>query len=531
MSDPETPPAPGPATYGAPGAPDVPTDPTVPTEAADPTGPVVAVQRPWRRLDARMLLVHPVNAVLSFLPVLIGITLFNRDGGAWQLLAVVAPIAYGLLQWVTTSYRITDTQVELRKNLVSKKVLTARLDRVRSVELTAPLLHRLLGLSKVKIGTGSGESEFDLDSLRAGEAQELRVALLRLGSGTVTEEVDGQPVTGPTPPDHELLVLDPRWARYAAFTSSGAVVAAGLIGAASQLTEVVDLSGSEAGLLRWLDRLPLGPIAAAVVVLVVVLAAVFGVLGYLVANWGFRLTRDAGGRTLRVRRGLLTTTETSLELERVRGVELQQPLGIRLVGAGRLEALTVGSGFLSGGSATVAPYCPRDVAVGVADRVVGAGAPLRAPLTAHGPVARRRRLVRGVVPMLLVPLALLSLAQWTALPATPLRWSALVATLVLVPAGLLLARDRYRRLGHALTATHLVTRRGSLAGAHTVLDLDGVISWRVDQSLFQRRAGVATLVATTAAGDGSYEVLDVPLPTALALAHRADPALVGQFTA
>ncbi|GAB3990770.1 PH domain-containing protein [Nocardioides marmoraquaticus] len=490
-------------------------------------------EEPWRRLDPRMLLVHPVNAVLSFLPVLVGITLFNRDGGGWQLLAVVLPIAFGLLQWVTTTYRVTPTQVELRRNLVSQKVLTARLDRVRSVELTAPLLHRLLGLAKVRIGTGSSdEGGFDLDALRAGEAERLRVALLRLGSVASGEPVDPE---GPPPaaraPDEQLLRLDPRWARYAAFTSSGAVVAAGLAGAASQVTSVVDLGRSEVGMLRALDRLPLVPSLVGLLLVLVVLSAVFGVLGYLVTNWGFLLTRDAAGRTLRVRRGLLTTTETSLEVERVRAVELREPLGIRAVGAGRLEALTVGSGFLGGGSSTVAPYCPREVSVDLAERVVGAGTALQVPLREHGPVARRRRLLRALLPAVVVPLALLAAAQWSGLDAAALRWGALVAAVVLLPAALLLARDRYRRLGHALTATHLVVRRGSLAGEHTVLDLDGVISWRVDQTFFQRRSGVATLVATTAAGGGHYEVLDVPLDVAVTLAHTADPGLVGQFTA
>lgn len=503
-----------------------PSDPG-PWSQAPPEEPV---EEAWRRLDPRMLLVHPVNAVLSFLPVLIGITLFNRDGGGWQLLAVVFPIVFGLLQWVTTTYRVTATQVELRRNLVSQKVLTARLDRVRSVELTAPLLHRLLGLAKVRIGTGSSdEGGFDLDSLRAAEAERLRVALLRLGSATSGDD-PGEAAVAPVA-DEQLLLLDPRWARYAAFTSSGAVVAAGLAGAASQLTSVVDLGRSEVGMLRALDRLPVVPSLVGLLVALVVASAVFGVVGYLVSNWGFRLTRDAAGRTLRVRRGLLTTTETSLEVERVRGVELREPLGIRAVGAGRLEALTVGSGFLGGGSSTIAPYCPRDVSVDLAERVVGAGTALQVPLREHGPVARRRRLLRALLPAALVPLALLALARWSGLDAAALRWGALVSAAVLLPAALLLARDRYRRLAHALTATHLVVRRGSLAGEHTVLDLDGVISWRVDQSFFQRRAGVATLVATTAAGSGSYEVLDVPLDVAVGLAHAADPGLVGQFTA
>ncbi|MCW2817522.1 MAG: hypothetical protein JWR42_309, partial [Marmoricola sp.] len=42
-------------------------------------------------------------------------------------------------------------------------------------------------------------------------------------------------------------------------------------------------------------------------------------------------------------------------------------------------------------------------------------------------------------------------------------------------------------------------------------------------------AGLATLVATTAAGRQAYTVLDVPLATAVALAHDATPELLAPF--
>ena len=57
---------------------------------------------------------------------------------------------------------------------------------------------------------------------------------------------------------------------------------------------------------------------------------VLAVAGYLVTNWDFRLTHDA--RLLAPARGLLTTRETSLDDERVAGVSIGEPLGLRLAG-------------------------------------------------------------------------------------------------------------------------------------------------------------------------------------------------------
>ena len=93
----------------------------------------------------------------------------------------------------------------------------------------------------------------------------------------------------------------------------------------------------------------------------------------------------------------------------------------------------------------------------------------------------------------------------------------------------MLALDRYRSLGHALAGSALVTRQGSFERRRDVLACDGIIGWNVRESFFQRRAGLATLTATTAAGRQRYVVPDVPLPLALSLANRALPGLLGVF--
>jgi putative membrane protein len=105
--------------------------------------------------------------------------------------------------------------------------------------------------------------------------------------------------------------------------------------------------------------------------------------------------------------------------------------------------------------------------------------------------------------------------------------------LVLLPIGALLAADRYRSLGHAVSASAdgvtLVGRHGSLVRRRVMLSRDGIIGWNVHQSFFQRRAGLATLIATTAAGHQHYEIVDVELAEALRVADQALPGLVTPF--
>ena len=89
--------------------------------------------------------------------------------------------------------------------------------------------------------------------------------------------------------------------------------------------------------------------------------------------------------------------------------------------------------------------------------------------------------------------------------------------------------DRYAGLGHALTDHHLVVRSGSFQGHRDALQRTGIIGWNIRQTFFQRRAGLVTLCATTAAGRQAYHAVDLPEDVAIALADAAVPGLVGQF--
>jgi putative membrane protein len=56
-----------------------------------------------------------------------------------------------------------------------------------------------------------------------------------------------------------------------------------------------------------------------------------------------------------------------------------------------------------------------------------------------------------------------------------------------------------------------------------------VVGWTVRQSVFQRRAGLVTVVGTTAAGSGAYAVRDAAQQDGLTLADAAVPGLLRPF--
>jgi putative membrane protein len=480
-----------------------------------------------------MLLVHPVNELVRFFPLVLATLVFGASGedrGPWRWLGIAVPIALGVGRFVTTRYRITAEQIELRRGLVSRSILTARLDRVRTVEVTSTPIHRLLGLARVSIGTGSAargnDDRLQLDGLGIRQARTLRAALLHRAD-PAEPSTDASGAVGLPPPaeaaDRLLLRFDPGWVRYAPLTSSGVVIAAALAALVGQL---LDATGDQ--LTGWsLPQLPGSPwwvlLPVGLVVAGVVLAAL-SILGYLVANGGYRLTVDAAGRSFHVVRGLVTTRETSLERERIRGLTLHEPLAQRLVGAARLDAAVTGLDRRSGGSALLTPTAPAHVVTSLGTGMLDGSPALVVPLRRHGPRALRRRYYRAAAGLALPLVVAAVLSSYDA----GWRW-ALVPTALLLLGAEPLARDRYRRLGHHLDERFLVVSSGTFTGSRMVLERDGIIGWNIQQSWFQRRAGLCDLVATTSAGRQSCTAYDVPEPVAVALAEAAVPGLVGQF--
>jgi putative membrane protein len=324
----------------------------------------------------------------------------------------------------------------------------------------------------------------------------------------------------PVAEEEVLLRLDPAWIRYAPLTTTGLATAAAALGVLTQgftrFAEQSELLVERARGLRelawWID-----------VVLVLVLVCGLAVSAYVLTFWGFRLTRNSLG-SLHTRRGLLTTRETSIDPSRVRGIQIDEPLGLRLGGARRLKVVTTGLLREQGGSDWLCPPAPAGTVTALARRIRPDERAVSGPLVSHGPTARRRRLTRAIVPVLLVVALLV---------AGRLIWGWPVALLgvspVLVAAGVALGADRYRSLGHAVTAAQLVTRHGSLDRQRIALDREGIIGWKVEQSFLQRRAGVATLVATTAAGRQHYDLVDLPLAQAYAVLAEVSPDLVAEF--
>jgi putative membrane protein len=478
----------------------------------------------WQRLDPRMLLVDPVKTLgrfaVPFLIAFVGVGTANSGLSVSMLpLFVGIAVLFGMLPWLTTQYQVTATQLQVRRGLLQRNTVTAPLERIRSVDLEASLLRRLLSVTKVQIGTGVDDKRITLDALSVAKANELREFLLAVsGVGTGA----GSPATASGEPaavvDTELARIDWGWLRFAPFSLSRLVVVAGALGVLSQFVDQIPLADAVESAWQRVSTQSL-PLVVAISTLVLALAwVVIAVGGYVIQWWDMRLTRGHG--QLRLTAGLFTTRATSVEERRLRGVELVEPALLRLVRGAELSALATGVG--TGGVIKVLPPCPRPVALQVGGEVLETSEPLSVRLLQHGLAARRRCHVRAQRVTLAAAVAAVVFLDWSA-------WVGVLVVPLVAVGSAVAAELRYRQLGHQLTAEHLVSATGALQRRRTALERDGIIGWVVAQSWFQRRVGLATLVATTAAGPERVLIRDIPFARALAVADEATPGLLTPF--
>jgi putative membrane protein len=498
------------------------------TDAAAP----VAVEVPWRRLDRRMLVVSPIHLLVRVVP-FVAVLLLTGQGDITRIWfsvgATAVVVLAGVLRFLTTRYRITAERVELHTGWLRRERRSVPRDRIRTVDLTASPLHRAFGLNVVRVSAGAAaatgrDSGLNLDAVSKVEGERLRRELLDRSSAAAA--VPDQPAARPA--DGQVLArLRWSWLRFAPLTFSSLAGIGVIVATAFNLVDDlgidprrIDAVGDTA---RRLAAAPIW-VGIGIVGVVLLVVAVVGASLMFAERWyAYRLTREPDA-TLRVHRGLLTRRSLSVAEERLRGAEVVEPVLLRAGRGAQSRALTTGLDKGAQGG-VLQPPVPRAEAHRVASAVlrVAEDGGTRAPLLRHPRVALSRRLTRALLPAIALVAAAFLVGRLTG--ATWLLPTALVA----LPVAALLGWDRYRSLGHALTGGFLVTRNGSLVRRTVALQRPGVIGWTVRQTIFQRRAGLVSLEAVTAAGHGGYTVTDVAAADAVELADAAVPDLLAPF--
>ncbi len=92
------------------------------------------------------------------------------------------------LSWRMHTFRITDEVVEVRSGILFRTNRKGRLDRIQGVNIVRPFVPRIFGAAKLEVNVAGQDANVKLEYLSSTNADALRLAVLRLASGTRARE-------------------------------------------------------------------------------------------------------------------------------------------------------------------------------------------------------------------------------------------------------------------------------------------------------------------------------------------------------
>lgn len=409
------------------------------------------------------------------------------------------------LSWRFHTFRITGDDVEVRSGILFRTHRRAPLDRVQGVNLTRPMIARLMGMAKLEVVGAGLDSNVKLEYLSTTNAEAVRADILRLASGS----------------RHAAAARADAGAAGAAssrVSAAASVVSAGITGIIAGAEEPVGepesvvhipvgrlvasrlLSGSTVALIAIIVAIVIGSMNSTPWLLFTMVPALLGFGAYWVRTItrSLRYSIAPTPSGLRITFGLFTTITEVLPPGRVHAIEISQSILWR--GFGWWE-ITINR--LSG----------RGLADGTADQFTTV-----LPVGTRADVERVLRLLLPHLPEQEWPLVfehgiLGPHAQSDPYTNTPRR-------------ARLLRPLSWRRNGFLLVPDALLLRRGFIWRTLALLPLARLQSLGIDQGPLDRRLAVANLRAHTIAGrvSGSLGIID--RDAALAVFDDAEAAAI-----
>lgn len=472
----------------------------------DAPRPPLAELTDVRRLHPATLLFAALSTARRFLfPAFVGAFSASRqapgDFVLWLSLILSVPaILAAVAKYVSFRYRLGADELVLTSGILRRHHRVIPFSRVQNIEMRQSLLQRLVGVAELRVETagGAGQAEADLTVLAREDAESLRVEVMARRQ-RVTQFDTAEQEAVPTPSVRRLAHLDTMDLVIVGATANEAgLIAAALFG----LLQFVDpFTGA---LLQRVEAVEL-PAASAAIILGAAVLLVFIVLGWIVSIVrsvvGFHeFTLERVDGELRKRYGLLSRREGVIPLERVQAVRIEESLFRRPFGLASLKVATAGgpTGERQGGAEAFLPLARRRELPAL---VAGVFPELDLEALSFRPVhprSRRRAFIRYSAALLLITTILVAVFGTD--------WALLLLSL---PALYALAAWQYRHRGYALASGFVAARNGVMNRITWIVPDHKLQVVLTQETPFQRRHGLASLVIDTAGGGRQATIIDL----------------------
>lgn len=298
---------------------------------------VVAEDAPRERLHPLTLFTGLAPALRGAWGALLASAYFIAQGQRWVAIAIVSLTLVGSLasiavRYFSFSYRVEEDEIDMASGVFSRNQRSIPFDRIQDVNVEQGLLHRLVGLAKVKFETGASAGANDddgsLDSITLARADALRDLIRAHRSGersavATPAEGDAAPAVAAGAPVI-FAMSRARLVRLAIYSFSLAIVGA-LFGVLQTYGDALGIDIFERSF--WRDRIAdSGPLRDYVfdnrwltvlfgIVSLSLAGFVTGFVKVIPRDWNFTLQRGDTG--FRRKRGLFTLTDVVVPLKRV----------------------------------------------------------------------------------------------------------------------------------------------------------------------------------------------------------------------
>ncbi|WP_431800385.1 PH domain-containing protein [Halobacillus andaensis] len=447
---------------------------------------------------------HPVSALINFikglkdaiLPLAAVLFLNSNRGDGWlgllpfliSGLMLVIILAGGIIKWLRFTYWLEEGELRMEHGLFVKKKRYIPIDRIQSLDFSEGIFHRPFQLVKVTVETAGSsnamEAEAELTAIRKEEAKMLEEHIneLKKSSQEVKEE------EGETSRQlvykmgmKDILVM--------ALTSGGAgVVISGVLVFLSQGMEFLPVDAIYDEVIDWLQFSFL--FIAGVVLLVLIVAYGISVLLTILRYSQFSVFLEGGD--IIMTRGLLEKKQVTIPLNRIQGIRVDENLIREPLGYASVTIISAGGSQSndSDHSLRVLPLIKRKNIEEVLHSILE-------DYQLNLPVQRppQRSLLRYIARFVWLPVIASTVLSILFYPFGMLA-------LISVPVFMWLGYLSFKHAGWNIENNQLTLIRRFLVKQTYIMKKFRVQALYSDQSLFQRRAKLATIGATLKSGIG-----------------------------
>lgn len=465
---------------------------------------------------------HPASVLLGISPrrvvqqyVVPIVATFAVAGFTLTVLAVIGLAVLGVrvLVWQRFTYSFDGEVLRVDEGVLSRNRRALDVDRIQQVEVDRGFVQRLLGLATLRVETAGTRGEpVELRVIPEGVAVGLRAALRDSGGQVVGAPADGPAVERPPSgarqdPRVEILRVPLGHVVLGAVTGARLLVFPAVVAGAFQFAgprteewfEALAERAVQLGLRA--DDGPLLEVTLGTVLVIgglaLLLSVVTAVAVGILRDTGFRIVRE--GDDLHVSRGLLSTRSSVLPLQRVQLVQVRRNWVRRLLGFAAVRIDSAGGSAAGDRRVTVPLLADGRVDDLLRDVYEGAGG--TPELSPHPRNAMRRAIFRWVRTAAYA-VAAVWIVPWSWLE--PLE----VPVLAVLPVAALLGVVEYRQLAHGASERLVAARQGALSVTTSLAPLVKIQAVTTRANPFQRRLGLATVIAHIAGPGGDVEVLD-----------------------